>query len=789
MVSMSKWRVFLQWGHEAFRVLDPRKPMRALSDELAQEWRIKQNPVAYIKAIQRVRHRQQEVRQYAVVVLADRKTADIARLLTGKSASVEPERALERSLRDLLASRNSLVVALHNLEVLHNDAAQKAEASECAQRSREYTRKLLGDAQRTVTETKIALLACRDVQKFTGELPFRDSVDWDSEDNANAPPSGFKRRPPTALELDRLFPRGLSKQPKAPSQPSAILPKVILGTSEPPVPSVHRNAGGHGPSRPAQKDPNATPTAQEDDQNIGNVGDVGKSIGEHDSHSNSHKRTAVGSERQASSKKRKASEDDDIEHNTTGVQDQSAFAKMGGQGNRSQERLQQKRRSRLSSVPPLITDSDVPSVGQSFNKRLRDKQHGAGDNPPIVCAAPSVDEQQAQQEADVPEYDPTTPLVATPTFERPKNLRKAAKDLGFGSPKGLEGNWNFLDTIGEGRYGHAGLFVQYGPDARIVNRTVIKDTWLKSTEWPRKQFWHDMAGRLPKEVHMHRSMSALPRAWPVAGFLGWDLFEELGMYRIYMPFYPHGDLGKVIVQYAKLEDALDGQGNKISALIPARVIWSFFEALAASACLTKDGAFPGDTAPPEWVGELIHRDVKPINVFLDQVDRDSWRTIPVAKLGDYGLAMLKDTPDMSNSKRMVGTGTVGYQAPEQMKQADENAYRFRLSSKVDVYAIGKTMLSLMDLQLGDGVEAYGYETVPIPARVRDSYPPELVNLLEQCLEDSPMVRIAADDLLRAITEAVTVSRDGFGSTPLKYQSWNERQPLRVQPDMYEAFAK
>ncbi|KAK4543946.1 hypothetical protein LTR36_004720 [Oleoguttula mirabilis] len=379
--------------------------------------------------------------------------------------------------------------------------------------------------------------------------------------------------------------------------------------------------------------------------------------------------------------------------------------------------------------------------------------------------------------------------MAARAFPKPDDLGKAAKDLGFGTQEGFDGHWNFLATIGEGKFGHAGLWVQYDAEARITNRTIIKEAYPKPAQWTNRREWYDMKGRLPKEVHIHRTLSRAPRAWAVAGFLGWSLSEERRMYRVYMPYYPHGDFGNLIWEHAKLEGARDENGEDVCPLIPASAIWCFFEALAAAACLMRDGALPGQQPPGDWEGEVVHMDIKPINVFLDTAHQDRWRTIPMAKLGDFGLAMYRNAPGIRNPDQMVGRGTVGYQAPEQVRQTGGEPYRFRVTSKSDVYSIGKSLLSLMDLQSGDRVQTYGYDDVPIPPRVRDFYPPGLVSLLEQCLEDEPTHRIVADDLLRAITDEVAVGLDGIDSTPLKFQSRSGNRPLRVKADIYEAFAK
>ena len=72
---------------------------------------------------------------------------------------------------------------------------------------------------------------------------------------------------------------------------------------------------------------------------------------------------------------------------------------------------------------------------------------------------------------------------------------------------------------------------------------------------------------------------------------------------------------------------------------------------------------------------LIHRDVKPSNVFLD----DSG-----AKLGDFGIARVldPDTPTLTHSGQLIGT--LAYMAPEQLR--GEPA-----TQRTDIYAVGMVL--------------------------------------------------------------------------------------------------
>jgi hypothetical protein len=79
--------------------------------------------------------------------------------------------------------------------------------------------------------------------------------------------------------------------------------------------------------------------------------------------------------------------------------------------------------------------------------------------------------------------------------------------------------------------------------------------------------------------------------------------------------------------------------------------------------------------------EIVHRDMKPGNVFLRPQHRtdDGGNVIypeyPEPMLGDWGLAVLTDENDALNPRSYQGTGTPGFFAPEQLEWVDFNTVR------------------------------------------------------------------------------------------------------------------
>lgn len=78
--------------------------------------------------------------------------------------------------------------------------------------------------------------------------------------------------------------------------------------------------------------------------------------------------------------------------------------------------------------------------------------------------------------------------------------------------------------------------------------------------------------------------------------------------------------------------------------------------------------------------EIVHRDVKPANVFLEQGDR--------VRLLDFGLARLVSSPRMTPTGDTLGTAE--FAAPEQARGAAKN-----VDARADVYSVGALMFSLL----------------------------------------------------------------------------------------------
>ena len=167
---------------------------------------------------------------------------------------------------------------------------------------------------------------------------------------------------------------------------------------------------------------------------------------------------------------------------------------------------------------------------------------------------------------------------------------------------------------------------------------------------------------------------------------------------------------------------------------------------------------------------LVHRDVKPANVF---VGVEAGR--PHAWLGDFGLS--KGTASQSGLTRTgFFVGTIDYAAPEQVQGEP-------LDARTDVYALGALLYTALTGELPfplarevDKVSAHISEPAPRPSRVV-TLPRAFDGVVARAMAKAPDDRYAtAGELGR---EALAAA-EGAGVAP----AWQERRPAgrRADPD-------
>ncbi|MBW1598841.1 serine/threonine-protein kinase [Streptomyces sp. JJ38] len=162
-------------------------------------------------------------------------------------------------------------------------------------------------------------------------------------------------------------------------------------------------------------------------------------------------------------------------------------------------------------------------------------------------------------------------------------------------------------------------------------------------------------------------------------------------------------------------------------------------------CVLLDQLLAGLTAV--HAEDVVHRDIKPANILLDATGRGR----PHLRLSDFGIAMRKGEPRLTETAYVVGTP--GYFAPEQMLGAEPDF-------PADLYAVGLLGLYLLTGRKPDSqalVEAYEHGVPPAP----DGVPEPLWQVLGGLLQPDPHARFrTATGVRKALSGALELLDDG-----------------------------
>ncbi|MBT8493799.1 MAG: protein kinase, partial [Deltaproteobacteria bacterium] len=176
------------------------------------------------------------------------------------------------------------------------------------------------------------------------------------------------------------------------------------------------------------------------------------------------------------------------------------------------------------------------------------------------------------------------------------------------------------------------------------------------------------------------------------------------------------------------------EGTTLEAQLEERGKLSIFESLAIAAQL-------GEALSYSHNRRVIHRDIKPGNVFLDDRNR--------VKLGDFGLARVLSEAMIRQTEIK---GTPLYMAPEQILGRD-------IDGRADIYAVGCTLYEMLAGRppfVEGEILYHQMNTEPEPPSVYEpSIPPELDALVLRCLAKDKLQRPAtADELVAELKEMV-----------------------------------
>ncbi|KAM5533725.1 hypothetical protein V8D89_012598 [Ganoderma adspersum] len=274
-----------------------------------------------------------------------------------------------------------------------------------------------------------------------------------------------------------------------------------------------------------------------------------------------------------------------------------------------------------------------------------------------------------------------------------------------------------LDIVGNGSFGIIRK-VRRKADGLIFARKELN--FERMTERDRKQIVAEV--NILKDLHHEHIVRYHDR----------HVDRDAGILYILMEFCGGGDLSTVIKQ-----------AQRHNRLIPEDTVWNYFMQilLALNYCHHPNGGHgrsssvgTADGENKEKRAQILHRDLKPDNVFLDEGNS--------VKLGDFGLS--KALPQASFAQTYVGTPY--YMSPELMQ---EKAY----DSKSDIWSLGCLVYELCALK-PPFHEAKTHAELSILIRngrippLPKGYSPALTAVIKSMLNLNPAMRPSASQLLQ-----------------------------------------
>ncbi|MGQ9896940.1 MAG: protein kinase domain-containing protein [Acidobacteriota bacterium] len=161
---------------------------------------------------------------------------------------------------------------------------------------------------------------------------------------------------------------------------------------------------------------------------------------------------------------------------------------------------------------------------------------------------------------------------------------------------------------------------------------------------------------------------------------------------------------------------------------------------------------------------IIHRDIKPDNIFLHRTRRGE-----VVKVLDFGIAKLARPPKEHGQRNLTATGilmgTPEYMSPERMRSKPYDG-------KADVYSVGIMMYQMLTGKLpfespdNDFVAVMWMQVndpPPPPRTYNAALPVEIDRIILHALEKDPANRPTAEELARELLAATGESSFGYSS--------------------------
>lgn len=134
------------------------------------------------------------------------------------------------------------------------------------------------------------------------------------------------------------------------------------------------------------------------------------------------------------------------------------------------------------------------------------------------------------------------------------SIDKDSRARGTGADRSaLQGSWKFKGNVGKGGFGEVSCWDCTDAGTGIINRLIMKEAYVRSG-WNTDTYWvGDANRRRPREYFYAKYLTSLPDSSCIVKPLAYAIYENIQMYRLYMEYCRHGDLGNMLREYTKGE--------------------------------------------------------------------------------------------------------------------------------------------------------------------------------------------------------------------------------------------
>jgi serine/threonine protein kinase len=178
--------------------------------------------------------------------------------------------------------------------------------------------------------------------------------------------------------------------------------------------------------------------------------------------------------------------------------------------------------------------------------------------------------------------------------------------------------------------GEIRLYIQTDTAGNIAQRMVVRTTSIPHEMWIQARRWYVDALN-PGAEAQHMEIKVMKEIAKIAGnhkcvrLQHYTTDRSTFSYRMYLSYHPRGDLS----YFANGLESIYRKDNRI----PEPALWKWFEDLTEACFLLSKGAGPLSDPFDGWK-KIVHCDLKPNNVFLDNPDQELWSSYPQAIVGD-----------------------------------------------------------------------------------------------------------------------------------------------------------